>query len=192
MRNSDKTWGDIIGLYCSLGKQTSIERKLKDFKTLRWEKMKRTPISETTDLDFLDLMKAGGTYTQEVLKTLQNYALDQRDLERPVMAKKWWIKRGKKNQRAITLDEHRLLVAKHSRDQLGQIPRITLGNGSLSKRCGGFSIGVYKKRSAGISETENRLQSSIETHPKSPRYCCCSNIGQGNWVHSSQYSETKQ
>ncbi len=78
---------------------------------LRWDVLKKTPICETTDLDFLALMKQGGTFTQECLKTLQNYALDQRDLDRPVLSKKWWPKRPKKAQRAITLDEHRVLVA---------------------------------------------------------------------------------
>jgi integrase len=177
MQNSGKTWGDIIGIYCSLGKETSIKRKLKEFKMLRWDKMKETPISETTDLDFLELMKAGGTYTQEVLKTLQNYALDQRDLERPVMSKKWWIKRGKKIQRAITLDEHRVLVANIRGINWARYLELLWATGASQSDAAGFRLEFIKNGVLEYRRMKTGSRAALKLTPKALDIVAAATLG---------------
>jgi integrase len=119
MTGNQKTWGDLVALYASLGATPTVERKLKEFRQLRWKELKALTFNQTQPLHFLELLKSGGTYTQECLKAIQNYALDNHDIPRPILATKWWPKRLKRTPRAITLEEHTVLVsnivAKHWR-----------------------------------------------------------------------------
>ncbi len=110
MTNTEKNWGDLIGMYCSQGQPQMQERKLKEFKQLHLGKLREIPFSQTTDLDFLEVLQNGGKYTQDTLKILQNAALDERLITVPILRKRRWPPIRRKDKRAITWSEHRMLT----------------------------------------------------------------------------------
>jgi len=103
---NDKTWGHLIDLYGSIGKQQTIWRKCQEFRQLRWKKLRQKAIKDTDGTDFLELLNAGGAMTRVYLHALQNMALECGDIYRPILAAKWWPKAPKIPKRAITWEEH--------------------------------------------------------------------------------------
>lgn len=104
------TWDRLITMFCAVGKDTTKERKLKEFRRSRWDKIKRTPVADTSGTDFLDLLEQGGKMTQQYLASLQTLAIDMGIRSHVVLPKKYWPKQIKITRRAITEEEHRLLI----------------------------------------------------------------------------------
>tara|TARA_R100001463_G_scaffold88792_1_gene143594 strand:- start:3235 stop:4062 length:828 start_codon:yes stop_codon:yes gene_type:complete len=103
------TWDTLIATFMQTGCAATVERKLRELGNKRWDKLKTTPIGQTSGTDFLQLLKSGGTKTHVYLGTLQNLAIETGQLTHPVLPKRLWPKIIKSERRAITENEHRRL-----------------------------------------------------------------------------------
>jgi integrase len=70
------------------------------------------PILETQSAQFLKVLKTGSVATNVFLRRIHNFALDMNWLPWPVLSKRQWPKVRFKEKRAVTLDEHRAIVAR--------------------------------------------------------------------------------
>ena len=102
-------WDNIICTFASTGCASTVERKLREFSNKRWEKLRFTPLANTSGSDFLQLLNIGGTATSVYLKAIQAIALETGLITHPILPKKLWPKHTPKPRRAITEEEHRRL-----------------------------------------------------------------------------------
>ena len=70
------------------------------------------PILETRAEHFLRVLEAGTVSTNVFLRRLHNFALDMNWLPWPVLPKRRWPAPSFKDKRAITLEEHELIMAR--------------------------------------------------------------------------------
>ena len=102
-------WDNIICTFASTDCASTVERKLREFSNKIWEKLRFTPLANTSGSDFLQLLNIGGTATSVYLKAIQAIALETGLITHPILPKKLWPKHTPKPRRAITEEEHRRL-----------------------------------------------------------------------------------
>src|SRR5882762_11580025 len=73
--------------------------------------IRNVPILETHSTHFLKVLETGTVATNVFLRRIHNFALDMNWLPWPVLAKKQWPKVRFGEKRAITLAEHKAIVA---------------------------------------------------------------------------------
>lgn len=105
------TWDNIICTFASTGCNSTKDRKLREFSNKRWQKLRFTPLDQTSGSDFLQLLYNGGTATSVYLKAVQAIAIETGLITHPVLPKKIWPKHTPKPRRAITEEEHRRLCS---------------------------------------------------------------------------------
>jgi integrase len=76
------------------------------------------PILETQAEHFLRVLKAGKVSTNNYLRRFHNFALDMNWLPQPVLPKKQWPKIKYKEKRAVTLEEHTLILSRERNQEL--------------------------------------------------------------------------
>ena len=84
------------------------ERAIKD---KAFDLIRNLSILETQSAHFLKVFEAGSISTNVFLRRIHNFALDMNWLPWPVLPKKQWPKVRFKEKRAVTLQEHRAIVA---------------------------------------------------------------------------------
>lgn len=109
-----RTWKGVI--------QEIIETKTGETQK-RWEVAARDtafdlirdkPLVQTRAEHFLAVLKAGTVSTNVYLRRLHNFAIDMNWLLSPVLVKRKWPVPVYRKKRAITLDEHRSIVARET------------------------------------------------------------------------------
>ena len=89
----------------------------------RWERaikqkaldpLRTLPVVQTKPEHFLRAIESGTTSTNVHLRRLQNFAMDMTWLPWPVLTKRQWPPFRHRGKRAITLEEHRAIVARES------------------------------------------------------------------------------
>ena len=86
------TWDNIICTFASTGCNSTKDRKLREFSNKRWQKLRFTPLDQTSGSDFLQLLYNGGTATSVYLKAVQAIAIETGLITHPVLPKKIWPK----------------------------------------------------------------------------------------------------
>lgn len=76
-----------------------------------FDSIRAMPILETQATHFLRVLEAGCVSTNVFLRRLHNFALGMNWLPWPILPKKCWPKISFKEKRAVTLEEHRAIVA---------------------------------------------------------------------------------
>jgi integrase len=113
-RLMERTWSFVIQEFYSRKKENSRLRLERAFKSPAFNFIRAKKLISTTAEDFFAVMKAGGVYTQHILRCLHNLALGMGWLLVPVIPSKLWPKSEKRHRRAITFDEHRRIVETES------------------------------------------------------------------------------
>jgi integrase len=108
---AERTWQDVLDAFCARGKpQTQAHRKrvagCKPFHFIRSRKL-----LETTAVDFLAMLEAGGVMAHTFLRCLHNFALGMGWLPWPVLPNKLWPRLHTKPKRGITAQEHARIIA---------------------------------------------------------------------------------
>ena len=82
-----------------------------------FEPLRRQPVVETKAEHFLRVLTVGTVSTNVYLRRMHNFALDMGWLPWPVIPKKQWPAVRYKTKRAVTLEEHRAIVAREGNDE---------------------------------------------------------------------------
>jgi integrase len=106
-----RTWQNVMDCFCTRGKpETQVHRKRitghRHFNCIRSKK-----ILETTNEDFLKILRAGGVMVHTYLHCLQSLALGLNWLPWPILPNKLWPVLHSKPKRAITAAEHQRIVS---------------------------------------------------------------------------------
>ncbi|HEY5892332.1 MAG TPA: hypothetical protein VIT91_03795 [Chthoniobacterales bacterium] len=95
---------------CMHGRESSKDRSRRACASKTFDSIRDKVLFETTSEDLLRVLHAGGTATNNYLRRLHNLALNLGWLPWAILVKNAWPKLRYKERRAITLEEHRLLV----------------------------------------------------------------------------------
>jgi hypothetical protein len=109
-----RTWNEVMEEYRRTGKEATQERVERAFASVPFALIKDKKLIETNSSDFLRVLHAGGTSTNNYLRGIHNLALNLGWLAWPVLAKKAWPKIRYKVRRSITEKEHQRIIAAES------------------------------------------------------------------------------
>jgi len=157
-----KTWGELITVFGSIGKEPTIARKCQEFRQARWKALEGKPIGETKGMDFIELLNAGGAMTAVYLHALQNMALECGDIYRPILAKKWWPKHEKVKKRAITWEEHCRLSQNVSRRSWKWYLTILWETGAAQADAADFRLDFIKDGVMTYSRAKNGRRAAFK------------------------------
>ncbi len=107
-----RTWQFVMQEIVKLKRDETERRWQVAIKDKALDGLRKLPIMETRAEHFLRAMEAGKVSTNIYLRRIHNFALDMNWLPVPVIPKRQWPEVRHKEQRAITLDEHRAIVAR--------------------------------------------------------------------------------
>lgn len=93
------------------GKDSSQTRYNRAMRCKAFEGLRKKPLIETNAEDFLKILNPGQVSVVHFLKRLHNLALALGWLALPILAPKLWPKPQYKTKRAITLEEHKRIIA---------------------------------------------------------------------------------
>ena len=105
-----RTWADVMDMFCKRGKAPTRMRHERVIRTKPMQYLRNKSLIETTADDFFHAISIGTNSTVLFLQTLQNDALGMGWLPAPVVPRKRWPKVEKKIRRAITEEEHKLML----------------------------------------------------------------------------------
>ena len=108
---SKRTWREVMEEYQRHGRDSTRQRVARAFASAPFAALIARRIVETTSDNFLAVLRAGGTSTNNYLRGIHNLALNLGWLAWPILAKKAWPKIRYKIRRAITAAEHARVVA---------------------------------------------------------------------------------
>lgn len=105
-----RTWQDVMEEFCRRGKpQTQTDRRRllarRPFDSIRLKKL-----IETTNDDFICLLRASGDQAHHNLRCLQNLALGMGWLPWPILPPRLWPSVPHRRKRGVTFPEHQLIV----------------------------------------------------------------------------------
>lgn len=106
----ERTWDLVMEEFCSVGKESTRVRRRRAIKSRAFNSIRKRKLIETTGDDLRAVMKAGGVFTNHILRCLHNLALNMGWLLAPIIAPKLWPKAGKKAKRPITFEEHQKII----------------------------------------------------------------------------------
>jgi integrase len=106
-----RTWADVIGVFSSNGRESTRLRCERAFASTPFDSIRNKSLVETNGEDLLNVLKIGGTSTNNYMRGLHNLALNLGWLAWPILARKVWPKIRYKVRRAITAVEHAQIIA---------------------------------------------------------------------------------
>jgi integrase len=109
-RMTTRTWSDVQREYCTVGKPQTQARKIREFKHSRFNRLRDKALIDTTAEDFFAVMEQGGAAVNHYLKCLHNLANGMNWLFHPIIPPKLWRKIEPKLRRAITREEHDIIL----------------------------------------------------------------------------------
>jgi integrase len=106
-----RTWTAVFAEFATHGRESSRERTTRAAASKNFDVIRNKPILETTADDFLAVLNAGGTATNNYLRRFHNLALDLGWLLAPVLPKRAWPAiRPKRKPRALTRQEYDAVI----------------------------------------------------------------------------------
>jgi integrase len=109
-----RTWQHVMDDIILDKKDKTLHRWINANKDKAFKRIKKLPLVETRADDLKAVLRGGTVSTNVYLRRLHNHALNMRWLLEPVLVKKLWPKVEYKEKRAITLEEHRRIVARET------------------------------------------------------------------------------
>jgi len=109
-----RTWQWVMEEIVKLKQRETLRRWLVAIKDKALDGIRHLPLLETRAEHFLRAMEKGKVSTNVYLRRIHNFALGMNWLPVPVIPKKMWPGFSFKEKRAITLEEHRAIVARET------------------------------------------------------------------------------
>lgn len=106
-----RTWQHVMDEIPKLKTDDTRPRWLTAIKDAAFDTLRNIVVLETSADHFLKVLENGTVSTNIYLRRIHNFALDMNWLPWPVLPKKRWPKIQFKKKRAITLDEHKRIIA---------------------------------------------------------------------------------
>lgn len=113
----ERTWAMVMEEFCSRGKASTQTRAGRAIKHRAFDLIRHRKLIETTADDLRAVMKAGGVFTNHLLRCLHNLAVGLGWLPWPIIPAKLWPKTEAKPKRAITWAEHVKIVQAEKNDE---------------------------------------------------------------------------
>ena len=110
-RMSKRTWGDVMLEMGMHGIAATRERCARTISSRAYDPIRSKSVVQTTAEDLLTIIHANGNSIAHYLRRLHNLAVDLGWLAWPILTKRSWPKKPSKRRRAITTQEHTLIVA---------------------------------------------------------------------------------
>ena len=107
-----RTWQSVMDEIVKLKHDETLRRWLVAVKDKAFDALRQLPLLETRADHFLRAMEKGKVSTNIYLRRIHNFALGMNWLPVPVIPRRMWPDFAFKDKRAITLDEHRAIVAR--------------------------------------------------------------------------------
>jgi len=112
-----RTWQEAIDEMSSHGQEVSQTRYAREFKSTAYSIIRDKPIIETTSEDLKAVLKRGGAQTNNYLRRLHNLALGNGWIHWHIIGPKQWPKPERKPKRAITIEEHKKIIAAEQNEE---------------------------------------------------------------------------
>ena len=112
-----RTWADVMARFCCRANPATKMRHERVIRTKPMRFLCEKKLIETTADDILHAISIGPKSTIAFLQTLHNDALGMNWIPAPILAPKLWPRMQKKEKRAVTLEEHKLLLASVEDDE---------------------------------------------------------------------------
>jgi integrase len=109
-----RTWANVIAVFSSNGRESTRQRCERAFASTPFDSIRNKALVETNGEDILNVLKIGGTSTNNYMRGLHNLALNLGWLAWPILVRKVWPKIRYKVRRAITQAEHERIIASES------------------------------------------------------------------------------
>lgn len=108
---SKRSWRTVMNEMSKTKRGPTQIRHNRAMKDVAFDSIRDLPLLETQTHHFLRVLSDGGVSTNFFLRRLHNFALEMNWLPWPILAKKRWPQLSFKEKRAITEEEHRVIVA---------------------------------------------------------------------------------
>jgi hypothetical protein len=106
-----RTWQAVMDEMATHGIPTTQERCARGFRSKAYDPIRSKPLAQTNAADLLAIVHANGNCVGHYLRRLHNLAIDLGWLAWPILAKRAWPKIRRQQKRAITAEEHALVIA---------------------------------------------------------------------------------
>jgi len=113
-----RTWQTAMDELVKLKQGKNQYRWLTAIKDRTFDTLRQLAILETRAEHFLQVLKQGSVSTNNYLRRLHNFALDMDWLPWPVLPKRQWPPIRYKEKRAITREEHELILSRESNPEM--------------------------------------------------------------------------
>lgn len=115
---NQRTWQVVIEEITKLKRAENQQRWLRAAQDSAFDSIRKVVVLETRPEHFLRVLEAGTVSTNVFLRRLHNFALDMTWLPWPVLPKKQWPPVRYKIKRAITAEEHAMIIAREHNVEL--------------------------------------------------------------------------
>jgi len=113
-----RTWQTVMDELVKLKRNANQRRWLTAIKEKAFDSLRDLPILETRSEHFLKVLEQGSVSTNNYLRRLHNFALDMSWLPWPVLPKRQWPGVRYKEKRAITREEHELILSRENNAEM--------------------------------------------------------------------------
>lgn len=108
---TQRTWATVMADYCSKPVRASTQlRNLRAVADPAFNLIRKKSVVETSNDDFLKVLKQGGTATNHYLRRFHNHALGMGWLNWPILPSKRWPKPQARSKRAVRPEEHQRII----------------------------------------------------------------------------------
>lgn len=107
----ERTWAFVMQEFCSVKKESTRLRRERAVRSKAFNFIRNKRLVETAAEDFHAVLKAGGVYTNQMLRCIHNLALGMGWVLAPIIPQKLWPVVEKKHKRAVTFEEHEKIIA---------------------------------------------------------------------------------
>jgi integrase len=107
----ERTWAFVMQEFCAVKKESTRLRRERAVRSKAFNFIRNKRLVETTAEDFHAVLKAGGVYTNQMLRCIHNLALGMGWILASVIPQKLWPTVDKKHKRAVTVEEHQKIIA---------------------------------------------------------------------------------
>jgi len=175
---SKRTWASAMSEFEKRGIESTRWRKRAAHGTKHFDLIRKKKIMATTSTDFLAVLESGGTATNCHLKKLHNFVLSMGWLPKPILPKGVWPKPKERPKRAVTHEEHELIVSTEENEEHRRYYEMVWETGGAQGDVAALSDRnltpdgkhiVYTRRKTGVKcflSIGPRLQELIEQLPR--------------------------
>jgi integrase len=155
-----RTWADVMEHYCKSGVESTLERKMRAFKSVPFQRLHKVLLLDTEADHFFAVLehKRAGTSAHHYLRRLHNYALHLGWLLAPVMADAAWPAMRCKKKAALTEDEHTRIVVREKNDERRLYYEMLWETGGAQSDIANLSWDRIDRESRTISFTRQKLE----------------------------------